>query len=316
MINSFRFLVSVMILVSFGSLQDVSAQVTSAEKAEKEMALYLEIMKIKDPEQRIVSELELVLLGSEDQELKKSQNIQMLQSRAADSPNGMWQFDFTFSRGLSIEEVIGILESNTFDSIPMLEVKLAREDGLVQSIGFHNFDMYAGSPREVLNYIISLQYQYIQAQIESGLQVHADDLLMEKWLSNPDSIRFYRFQGRMTARNAELLRSRTSDSLMFVSMRKLPFGAGLIRMLPSQKIPMPSGKLSIEPGSGLKTKKAVPPLSSVLHSDMSLITNVITHAAQIGEQLIEFLIPSAHAAVSISCNASSPVNSKLNCPVL
>jgi len=207
-------------------------------------AAYNSITSIENEEDRIVAELELSLLGLSDQASNRRDiALNKIRATAEAVPEKRYLYDFVLSRGYSIDELSQVIESGNFETVSGIQAKFVSK-GFVQTVGFVEFERYAGTPEKVLLYLVEEQATKLDFQIKTmnaaRVPVSKKLLLAKNYLSDADQIRFYKLSGRMKSKNASLLLSQIEPSIIHVQQRE-------VRGLPyvnsdSQKQPVPDAR--------------------------------------------------------------------------
>lgn len=201
-------------------------------------AAYNALFEIKNPQERIAAEMRYNYLGHENQDSNRASNFENVKAVASSFPDQIYRTEFVFQRGLSSSEVEQLLIAGDFEYVEQLTAFVVKKNGRVVTIGFKNYEIWAGSPREVLDHIIAELYQQSKVAEDAGLPQNELHKLVLSTLSKPDLMRFYKIEAHTSAAVVELLRSSNANDLAFVGMHEVQ--KQIIRIPQSDKHQIPA----------------------------------------------------------------------------
>ena len=183
---------------------------------------YRKIMKIKDPEKRIISEQRLSVLGLKgNAESYRTSALDALRKEIASNPSATRYFEISFERGLSIGDVAKIIASMEFNTVNTLELRFV-ETPLVETVGFRGFDDYRGSPLRVIEFLVYRYRETLREQVmiekRIGRVDHRDVLTLAR-LEDFSKLRFYGMNVQTSLRQiGHLLDRHLQDIMMIYSL--------------------------------------------------------------------------------------------------
>ena len=196
-----------------------------------------------------------------------------------------------FQRGLSSSEVEQLLIAGDFEYVEQLTAFVVNKNGRVVTIGFKNYEIWAGSPREVLDHIIAELYQQSKVAEDAGLPQNELHKLVLSTLSKPDLMRFYKIEAHTSAAVVELLRSSNANDLAFVGMHEVQ--KQIIRIPQSDKHQIPA-TLEDSGGEALRGgfQNAQPSLGVQIETALD---SAVAFGTDVVRLIFDFVVPSAYA---------------------